>query len=453
MHIQLNEKKQRSKQTPYKYLFILSNGQDTTVSTQLSSSIQHSYRKSSLYQSHKPLIKNQSISLHIDTDEGIPKSMTCYQQINNKMHIFTKTRKNHSLNNPNFYEGIYLVGSKDDNTEILFKYGSTNLDNLLPELLFPNGPQDLQKSLSDSMSEVNSILYKRHVIENNYDCFVIPIKIQQSFEIKSQIQQNINSLAFCICVRVQDIQHNKKGYTIFERILCLVTFHPVFQYFFEFLIDVINAAKQERLQDITFTQFIQECSLFEALPMNAPSQEISLLYYQYQNIHLRDIKILHNTIYLAQIIMNIILENSIIFIADNIMQLGSVQMYFLSKLNWMHQLVPSIPLSNLEILNMPVPLIGGIVRNENLNQIIDYYTQIVFIDCNSCKAFNCNDFNKSLIYLQLVKKLYGKHFDSIGDSIRQFQFELTRQQTDDYLFQKFKQSQYYSEIKEKSKKM
>ena len=59
------------------------------------------------------------------------------------MHIFTKTRKNHSLNNPNFYEGIYLVGSKDDNTEILFKYGSTNLDNLLPELLFPNGPQDL----------------------------------------------------------------------------------------------------------------------------------------------------------------------------------------------------------------------------------------------------------------------------------------------------------------------
>ena len=56
------------------------------------------------------------------------------------MHLFTKTRKHHSLNNPNFYEGIYLIGSKDDNTEILFKYGSTNLDNLLPELLFPNGP-------------------------------------------------------------------------------------------------------------------------------------------------------------------------------------------------------------------------------------------------------------------------------------------------------------------------
>jgi hypothetical protein len=36
--------------------------------------------------------------------------------------------------------------------------------------------------MSDSMSDLNEILYKRHVAENNPDCFVLPIKSSHSFE-------------------------------------------------------------------------------------------------------------------------------------------------------------------------------------------------------------------------------------------------------------------------------
>lgn len=43
------------------------------------------------------------------------------------------------------------------------------------------------------MSEINSILYKRHVTEDNPDCFVVPIKTPQSFEKKRKCVGDIRS--------------------------------------------------------------------------------------------------------------------------------------------------------------------------------------------------------------------------------------------------------------------
>ena len=49
-------------------------------------------------------------------------------------------------------------------------------------MVFPYGAKDVQKKLSDSQSEINEILYKRHVSENNPNCFILPIKTSESFE-------------------------------------------------------------------------------------------------------------------------------------------------------------------------------------------------------------------------------------------------------------------------------
>lgn len=76
-----------------------------------------------------------------------------------------------------------MIGNKSPNScEILFKYGACPLETLLPDLIFPYGASDVNRKMSDSQSEINEILYKRHVSENNPNCFVLPIKTIEAFE-------------------------------------------------------------------------------------------------------------------------------------------------------------------------------------------------------------------------------------------------------------------------------
>ncbi len=52
---------------------------------------------------------------------------------------------------------------------------------MLPNMLFPYGIDVQLKSMNGSMSEVNSLLYRRYIAEENADCFVFPIKSEHSF--------------------------------------------------------------------------------------------------------------------------------------------------------------------------------------------------------------------------------------------------------------------------------
>jgi hypothetical protein len=71
--------------------------------------------------------------------------------------------------------------------KILFKYGQskfTNIESMLPNILYPYGIAANLKSINDSMSEVNSFLYMRYTAENNPNCFILPIKTEYSFTSK-----------------------------------------------------------------------------------------------------------------------------------------------------------------------------------------------------------------------------------------------------------------------------
>lgn len=81
---------------------------------------------------------------------------------------------------------------------------------------------------------------------------------------------------------------------------------------------------------------------------------------------------------------------------------------------WMHQLVACIPPNNIDILNVPVPLLGGMIKEdeEHIEELKLEYPNVVFVDLLqylfhfyifSCKIHNCQDFSKSFLFIQLIK--------------------------------------------------
>ncbi|CAD8060113.1 unnamed protein product [Paramecium sonneborni] len=416
---------------------------ETKVSTSISNS-QNSQRKTS-FSNRPPLSTKNSYSVHADIDEGGGvKKIQSYQNINNKMEKFSQQNRHLICK---FYEGIYLIGNSTlGKTEILYQYGACHLEQLLPDLVFPYGAKDVQKRLSDSQSEINEILYKRHVSENNPNCFILPIKTSESFE---KAQYNSNQLAYCICLSLQDISPIKNGYLKCERVLCIVSYLPLIKYFIDFLIEVINCAKEERFNNLTFTQYIQKCPLFETLPIQIPSQQIPQSYYEFHDYHVKQLKILNNALSLGLIAINIILERSVIFVAQNVQQLGAILMLFLKHVKWIHQMVASIPPKNIELLNVPVPLLGGIVLDDYqcVEQLIDEYPNVVFVDLFNQHVRNSHDFTKSLIYIFLVRQLQGKSPYEIGQILGQFQQNLLQETNrDEYIIKEFRLTQYFHEM-------
>ncbi|CAK67287.1 unnamed protein product (macronuclear) [Paramecium tetraurelia] len=409
---------------------------ETKVSTSISNS-QNSQRKTSYY-NRAPLSTKNSFSVHVDTDEGGGvKKIQSYQNINNKMEKFSQQNRHLICK---FYEGIYLIGNTTlGKTEILYQYGGCHLEQLLPDLVFPYGAKDVQKKLSDSQSEINEILYKRHVSENNPNCFILPIKTSESFE-KALINQLIVFNSYLKC----------------ERVLCIVSYLPLIKYFIDFLIEVMNCAKEERFNNLTFTQYIQKCPLFETLPIQIPSQQIPQSYYEFHDYHVKQLKILNNALSLGLVAINIILERSVIFVAPNVQQLGAILMLFLKHVKWIHQMVASIPPKNIELLNVPVPLLGGLVLDDYqcVEQLIDEYPNVVFVDLFNQHVRNSQDFTKSLVYIFLVRQLQGKSYYEMGQILGQFQQNLVQETTrDEYIIKEFRQTQYFHEMDQMKQSM
>lgn len=53
-------------------------------------------------------------------------------------------------------------------------------------------------------------------------------------------------------------------------------------------------------------------------------------------------------------------------------------------------MVSSIPPSNIELLNVPVPLLGGIVieNSECIEQLVEEYQNVVFVDLFKYYMYN-----------------------------------------------------------------
>lgn len=76
------------------------------------------------------------------------------------------------------------------------------------------------------------------------------------------------------------------------------------------------------------------------------------------------------------------MENSIVFLGPNVQSLSACLMLFLRPLVWMHQLVCCIPSDKLEILNVPVPLLAGMVVEDEseISELSEEFRNVVFVD-------------------------------------------------------------------------
>ncbi|EAS06158.1 DENN (AEX-3) domain protein (macronuclear) [Tetrahymena thermophila SB210] len=146
-------------------------------------------------------------------------------------------------------------------------------ENTLPFFAFPKGVETQRFKMTDSLSQINEIMFANYVVEYNENCFTFVVKTDDSFKKQSHFQNSNKLLDICnpskllygICFKIKDIVEddskgndnsaktlaNSQNFWITKRAICFLTYYPFVKFFLDIISSLLNQIKMERINFYT----------------------------------------------------------------------------------------------------------------------------------------------------------------------------------------------------------
>ncbi|KAL4433492.1 hypothetical protein ABPG74_002889 [Tetrahymena malaccensis] len=146
-------------------------------------------------------------------------------------------------------------------------------ENTLPFFAFPKGVETQRFKMTDSLSQINEIMFANYVVEYNENCFTFVVKTDDSFKKQSHFQNsnklldtcNPSKLLYGICFKIKDIVEddskgientaktlaNSQNFWITKRAICFLTYYPFVKFFLDIISSLLNQIKMERINFYT----------------------------------------------------------------------------------------------------------------------------------------------------------------------------------------------------------
>lgn len=259
---------------------------------------------------------------------------------------------------------------------------------------------------------------------------------------------NSNSFLYAFGIKIVDFIESKENkvkskkknrFWSLEKTYCFITKYPFTKFFLEIILQILNLMKVSKMKlqtvqnsesfskiDTDFLKNFFSSDLTKILDFILNSQK-NLDFHSI--IDLRDSKIPFSYVYqipdfnksfylevewvsglglsnltdeiFAFLISSILLENSVVFVSENLGLLTSTMMTFLNLINpfkWHYPIVFNLPHDLMQILESPIPILVGINRNSYfINSLYQKYNHIIFVSLDKDKKiYNKNNMNPFL---------------------------------------------------------
>jgi DENN (AEX-3) domain len=303
------------------------------------------------------------------------------------------------------FDYFLIIGKKNNNDpEAIYSFPPDNvfLDSpqgrVLGNFVFPVGIKTNKIKESKIIEELKKSLEAK--IERNGKHFVVTVKSDiEKPPVKYKDRANYKrEVLYCCCVVVDELEiESDQNYSLQPRSYCLVSYFPCFELQFKILFAALNkkiTAEKELLDkenDLYTLQSSRQKILIgdyrnyvtdliaQAYDMTINSRQLKLgsLVYNFPN-DLGDLDVswfcplLFSLLSLDDflfILFAVLQETSVIFLSQNMDYLSSCVLGFqglIRPYSWPHLLIPIIPLSLLDLLDAPIPLLVGIPKNPQI---------------------------------------------------------------------------------------
>jgi len=318
-----------------------------------------------------------------------------------------------------------LMARRNDNAQyfepeelIRFPNHSDNREcpkrKVVSDFCFPGGVRVRKLNMTESMSDMNTLLHGKTSVRNDENCFVFTLSAEED-EVEDGGAKNSTVLyGFCLkreqIISTVDIDYfggtekplNVENHWVTEQVLCFLTYQPLFKLHFGVLTSIVSIQRYERMRrSLPRNNHGQPDTrtMEESAPNGVNIEVISLLssYYNRKIPGPGDVVSLHVSEELPMILFEnekdfdadrleaqwfcptllsvlhiedfsflfgaLMCEKSLVIVSKNKAAVTSILLGLRSLLkpfHWPHVLIPLIPTKLLDLLDAPVPILVGV---------------------------------------------------------------------------------------------
>ncbi|OMJ91268.1 hypothetical protein SteCoe_6248 [Stentor coeruleus] len=330
------------------------------------------------------------------------------QRLDTKEHTITLEETKSDDISDNIFEYFFILGSRHNSTEpqTIFCLPENNnfaegpQGQVLGNFAFPvSGTKTRKIKEKQLLEELNKIHTSKLERDGKHFVFSVKSDIEKTPSKNRERANHKRDVLYCCCVFVDEFSEVlEEGYGIQNRCYCLLSYLPCFELLFKLLFSVIKMKNDAEHQLIKSTisddyefkkafQIILRGDFYNKIKQylevylgkkHSPSEcpELDFKYSFPDNISEFDIMwycpLLFSLITVNDfwyLLFAILQEASVIFLSQNLDYLSSCVLGFqglIRPFSWPHLITPILPLSLLDILEAPVPLLAGIPKNSQL---------------------------------------------------------------------------------------
>ncbi|KAL4449911.1 hypothetical protein ABPG74_015030 [Tetrahymena malaccensis] len=376
--------------------------------------------------------------------------------------------------------------------QLYFKYPENSQiekgrEDVFQQFAFPFGVETQQIRLTDSLSQLNEIIFSNNMAEANNNCFVFAIKSKESYKFQKNKECSIykqnehqelldicnpSNLLYGICFRVKELVENGQNKNCWKtnKLFCFLTYYPFHRFFLDIISSMLNQMKMKRIQYFSgiqenirhdpsalsklenefFYNFLnKECKqLLEELKkiaLPSISNRLQLDFngesFSYQVPNREEAQHIEaewgcslvlssfEKEFFVNIFLSLLLEQSVVFVSSNSALLSSTMLLFHSLLKpfrWHHPLIFNLPNNFTHLMDIPVPILVG------LNKDKTYVYQNKLAEKHENCLFVLLDENIEVLNFQLVQHIQDSFFyQNLLEKVSSYFDDLERDNTDD----------------------
>ncbi|EAS00793.2 DENN (AEX-3) domain protein (macronuclear) [Tetrahymena thermophila SB210] len=376
--------------------------------------------------------------------------------------------------------------------QLYFKYPENSQiekgrEDVFQQFAFPFGVETQQIRLTDSLSQLNEIIFSNNMAEANNNCFVFAIKSEESYKFQKNKEGSIykqnehqelldicnpSNLLYGICFRVKELVENGQNKNCWKtnKLFCFLTYYPFHRFFLDIISSMLNQMKMKRIEYFSriqenirhdpsalsklenefFYNFLnKECKeLLEELKkiaLPSISNRLQLNFngecFSYQVPNREEAKHIEaewgcslvlssfEKELFVNIFLSLLLEQSVVFVSSNSALLSSTMLLFHSLLKpfrWHHPLIFNLPNNFTHLMDIPVPILVG------LNKDKTYVYQNNLAQKHENCLFVLLDENIELLNSDLVSHIQDSLFyQHLVEKVSNYFDDLERDNTDD----------------------
>lgn len=313
---------------------------------------------------------------------------------------------------PKLFVSFFILGNPIENfkkgaehkPEILYEFPKDNYlisDEVRKMILNCSfSPDDTPERihLTGSASDLNSLLYGQVPQKRDGNCFTFTLRSDQPRDTVTDLPNSNKELYYIFCLRIQDLTHSSEcsEYKA-TKIYCFVTFVPLFELHYEVLSNLLMLKRLDRMEQL----ISNERSLYTLGDEVITQNEVKLLesYAEIETVtsmgsiqidiekldklkfsvpddlSMIDVPWLCAPLFSSLkfddfflVLCALAQEKSIIFVSQNRGLLTSCVLalqLLLRPFRWPNLMVPILPISLIDVLDAPVPLLAGMTTKSS----------------------------------------------------------------------------------------